>query len=122
MVHDPHKLSLISFAGLSHGGKTHLPPSVMVLVSGADGLSSLNLPLTSGILFIWSSVSFSYSSVMDCMSAAFREGHRWTPASIPALIQDAGIYNCRPGDPLADYGCPPRAVICLIRGNGLGAM
>lgn len=56
------------------------------------------------------------------MSAAFREGHQWTPTSIPALIQDAGIYNCRPGDPLADYGCPPRAVICFIRGNGLGAM
>lgn len=57
------------------------------------------------------------------MGAAFREGHLWTWTSIlPPLIPDTGIYNCLAGDPLADYGCPPRAVICLIRGNGPGAM
>lgn len=56
------------------------------------------------------------------MGAAFREGHLWTRTSILPLIQDTGIYNCLAGDPLADYGCPPRAVICLIRGNGPGAM
>lgn len=56
------------------------------------------------------------------MAAASREGHLWTQTSIPAPLQDTGINNCLAGDPLADYGCPPRAVICLIRGNGPGAM
>lgn len=59
---------------------------------------------------------------MNRMGATFREGRQWTRTSIAALIQGTDIYNCRAGDPLADYGCPPRAVICLIRGNGLGAM
>lgn len=63
-----------------------------------------------------------YNKLQGVVGAAFREGHLWTWTSILALMQDTGIYNCLAGDPLADYGCPPWAVICLIRGNGPGAM
>ncbi len=64
----------------------------------------------------------SFNKLQAAVGASFREGHLWTQTSILPLIQDTGIYNCLAGDPLADYGCPPRAVICLIRGNGPGAM
>lgn len=63
-----------------------------------------------------------YDKLQAVVAAACREGHPWTRTSIPALIQDTGIYNCLAGDPLVDYGCPPQAVICLIRENGPGAM